>query len=95
MMIDIEGDPNCEHEWEEYDDPAAYNDGFNCPSIEICTRCNAQRHIVYDKKNSNDLKWYEYFTLIPFMMVVILYLITIAPIITLIMWVKEDILKKF
>jgi hypothetical protein len=92
MIVDV-GDPNCEHVWEEVDDPDAYNDGFNCPVAEICTKCYARRPIDYDNKNSKNLKWFEYLLLIPFCFIVILYL-TIAPILILIGAIIDESSKK-
>jgi len=93
MIVD-DGDPHCEHVWEEVDDPDAYNDGFNCPVAEICTKCFARKPIYYDKKNRNNLKWFEYLLLIPFSFIVVLYLVTIAPILELIGGIKDEMVAR-
>jgi hypothetical protein len=85
---------DCEHEWEEYDDPAAYNDGYNCPTVAICKKCGAQEDIRHKYAGTNNLKWYENILLIPFSLVTILYLITIAPIITIIGWFIDALISK-
>lgn len=84
----------CEHEWIEYDDPAAYNDGFNCPTVAICNKCGAQQDIRHKYAGTDKLKWYENILLFPLSLVVILYLITIAPIIMLIGVIKDELISK-
>src|SRR5262245_16568841 len=84
----------CEHEWIEYDDPAAYNDGFNCPTVAICNKCGTQQDIRHKYVGTDKLKWYENIFLVPFSLVVILYLITIAPIIMLIGFINDEFIFK-
>jgi hypothetical protein len=79
----------CEHVWEEYDDQAAYNDGFNCSVVEICKICGARVDIRHKYAKTNNLKWLENLFLIPFSILVILYLVIAAPIIFLIVGIKE------
>jgi hypothetical protein len=85
------GNSVCKHKWIEYDDPAAYNDGYNCPTVAICNKCGAQKDIRYKYAGVNKLKWYENLLLIPFSIVVILYLITIAPILMIIGFIKDEL----
>ena len=40
----------CDHAWEWYDDPEAYNDGFNCRTVAICRKCHRSKEIT--KKQS-------------------------------------------
>ena len=51
------GNSKCEHNWEEYDDPAAYNDGFNCPVVAICSKCGAQQDIRHKYAGTNKTEW--------------------------------------
>ena len=81
--------PSCEHEWVDYDDPAAYKDGLNCPSIAICNKCGAQEDIRHKYARTNSMKWYENLILVPFAIVVILYLITLGPILMIAGWIKD------
>ena len=84
----------CEHEWDEYDDPAAYNDGFNCPSVAICNKCSAQQDIRHKYAGTNKLKWYEYLLMVPFSIIVMFYLITIVPILMIIGFIKDELASK-
>jgi hypothetical protein len=82
-MSPIKGDPACEHEWVEYDDLAAYNDGLNCPVVTICSRCGAEMDIRQKYAEVNHLRWYEALLIIPFSIFAIVYLCLVAPLITL------------
>lgn len=80
----------CNHDWTEYYDAdldaACYNDGLNYrPAEYICTKCRKTRKIKYD----DEMKWYENLLLFPFLVVVILYLVTIAPVIMLIGFITD------
>jgi len=74
------GNSVCEHEWEEYDDPAAYNDGFNCPVVAICKHCGAEEDIRHKYKGANSLKWYEALLAFP----VLLIIVFLSPVFTVI-----------
>lgn len=93
-MITEQVDPVCEHEWDEYDDPAVYKDGLNCPSIAICNKCGKQQDIRLKYAGSNSLKWYENLFLVPFTIVVILYLITFGPVLIIAGWIKDAFFSK-
>jgi hypothetical protein len=88
------GNLSCEHEWVEYDDSAAYNDGFNFPTVAICNRCGAQQDIRYKYAGVNKLKWYENLLLLPFSIIVIFYLFTIAPILMIVGFIKDEFASK-
>lgn len=47
----------CQHEWEEYDDPAAYNDGLNTTGVAICRHCGAQRDFRNQSNGANSSNW--------------------------------------
>lgn len=88
------GNSSCVHEWVEYDDQAAYNDGYNCPTVAICNRCGVRKDIRYKYSEINKLKWFENLLLIPFALVVILYLITIAPILMIIGFIRDEVASR-
>ena len=90
MSIDI-SIPVCEHEWIKYDDPDAYNDGFNSPSVVICNRCGAQKDI---SNGTNGYRWYDYPLMPPTILLFILYLFTVVPIMMIILFVKGIIKSK-
>ena len=81
----------CDHEWIEYYDAAAdaacYNDGFNYrPSEYICTKCKKTKKIKYE----DGMKWYKNLFLLPFSMVVLLYLVIVAQVIMFIGLIKDE-----
>lgn len=83
----------CRHEWAEiFDadaDAACYNDGFNYrPAEEICTQCGKTRKIKYE----DETKWYKILLLSPFLLVAVLYLGIVAPILTLIIAIKDELI---
>ncbi len=78
----------CKHKWTAYDDPDVYRDGLNCPVVEICDLCGARRDIRH-RQQVKPLKWYENLFLPIFFTLVIIYLIIIAPILTIFIWVKD------
>ena len=82
----------CEHEWIEYDDPAAYNDGLNCPTVAICSRCGAQKDIR-NKYADTKMNWHEDLTTFPCVVIFILYIAFIAPVILLIRAFKEEFMS--
>src|SRR5512138_311913 len=88
------GNSVCEHEWIEYDDPDAYNDGLNCPTVAICNKCGAEQDIRYKYAGTNQLKWQESLVMFPLFLVTIFYLITIAPIIMIISGIKDEFISK-
>jgi hypothetical protein len=90
MSFEI-GNSSCEHEWVEYDDSGAYNDGLNCPTVAICNRCGASKDIRSKYTETNKLKWYENLLLLLGTLVFMLYFAIIAPIILLICIIKDEI----
>jgi hypothetical protein len=84
----------CEHEWEEYDDPAAYNDGFNAPVVAICRKCGAWQDIRHKYVGSNKIEWYKTLLFIPVFLFIILYLVLIAPIIMVISAIRDEFFSK-
>lgn len=93
-MTSETGNLVCEHEWIEYDDPAAYNDGFNCPTVAICSKCGAQEDIRHKYAGTNNMKWYEVIAFMPLFLLMMLYMVTIAPIIMVISGVKDELISK-
>lgn len=85
---------DCEHNWEVYDDPAAYNDGFNCPTVAICSKCGAQQDIRSSNTLSTVQKWYEIFIRFYVSVLVIIYSITIAPIILVFRFIKGKVVSE-
>lgn len=83
----------CEHKWTAYDDPDVYRDGLNCPVVEICDLCGAQRDIQH-KQHVNPLKWYENLFLPILLALVVTYLIIIAPLLTISIWLKDWLISK-
>lgn len=83
----------CEHKWTAYDDADVYRDGLNCPVVEICDLCGAQREIQ-NKQQVKPLKLYENLFLPVLFTLVVLYLITIAPILTIFSWMKDWLTTK-
>lgn len=83
----------CGHKWTVYDDPDVYRDGLNCPVVEICDLCGARRDI-HQKQQIKPSKWFENLFLLPFFALVVLYLITIAPILTVFSWIKDWLISK-
>jgi hypothetical protein len=88
------GNPDCEHNWEVYDDPAAYNDGLNCPAVTICSKCGAQQDIRSSNTMSTGPIWYETFMRFYISVLFIIDRITIAPIILVIRFIKDKALSK-
>jgi hypothetical protein len=84
---------DCEHKWIAYDDPGVYRDGLNCPVVEICDLCGARRAIQH-KQQVNSLKWYEKLFLPILLALVVLCLITIAPTLTIFIWLKDWLISK-
>ena len=85
----------CNHNWivhfDAKADQACYNDGFNYRPVEyICTQCKKAKKIKY----ADEKEWYRYLILIPFSLLVLLYLITIAPVLVFIDFIKDEILSK-
>lgn len=85
---------DCEHNWEEYDDPAAYNDGFNCPTVAICSKCGAQQDILSSNTLSSGPIWYETFMRFYVSVLVFIYRITIAPIILVFRFIKDKVISE-
>lgn len=83
----------CEHIWTAYDDPEVYRDGLNCTTVEICDLCGAQRDIRH-RIQIKPLKLYENLFLPILFALVVLYLITIAPILTIFSWIKDWLISK-
>lgn len=83
----------CKHKWTAYDDPDVYQDGLNCPAVEICDLCGAQRDIQH-RQQIKPLKSYENLFLPILFALVVLYLITIAPILTIFCWIKDWLISK-
>jgi hypothetical protein len=88
------GNSFCEHEWIEYDDPAAYNDGFNCPSIAICSKCGTEKDIRGSNTLNSGPVWYENFMRFYVSVLVVIYRIIMAPIILVIRFIKEKVISK-
>jgi len=84
----------CDHEWEEYDDPAAYNDGLNSPGTAICRKCGAEQDIRQQYADSNKTEWYKTLLFIPVFLLFIVYMVMIAPILLLIDSVKDEYFSK-
>ena len=55
MNLDLQ-DKACDHDWIAYDDPAAYIDGFNCPTVAICSRCHSRKDIAY---KDDGIEWHK------------------------------------
>jgi len=91
MRFEIE-DSVCEHEWVEGNDPAAYNDGLNCPRL-YCDLCGAQKDISNKYDDENNLKWYE-ILLMPFFFMMIAPIIIIIEIIFFILIIKEELFSR-
>jgi hypothetical protein len=86
---------NCDHNWvKRFDsapDTACYNDGlYYYPAKYICTKCGKTKKIKYD----NGMKWYDYFLMIPLSGAVLLYLFTIAPVLMLIGFIRDEFSSK-
>ena len=84
----------CDHDWVEYDDEAAYNDGFHCPTVAICSRCGARRDIRNREIGITGPIWYENFMRLYVSILVVIYRVTIAPIVMLIRFIKDKVVSK-
>ena len=63
----------CEHEWEyQDDDPAAYNDGFNCPTVAVCRKCHIRRDLT---KRQNSFEMVSVPILLCSVVVLVVYII--------------------